>query len=398
MRWRLRALGAPRALSTEVATCPSKREVLRPFSFPMVSLQMRRLILPPLAAALAFAALPVLLSGQTRLDRGTWADRIASLESDLPDWMEEAGIPGVAIAVVTSGDVWQGDFGVRDVAQSAPVEATTVFEAASLSKPIFARLVEDLVREGSLDLDRSLSEYWEYPDLAEAEWADEITARTVLTHRTGLPNWRRDRPLEIQFRPGERFQYSGEGYVYLQRVVAEVTGKALSEWAAESLFEPMDLTRSSFVFETDDPNFASPHHSEGHTLAKRPSASPGNAAASLHTTAADYGRFIQATLRGMQTDPERHSSMARDATPVAPGLAWGLGWGLELSGEGEPALWHWGDNGPFKAFVFVDPRSDVGFVFFANSTNGLAITKRVLLRLFPGEHAVLDWLRYDQLN
>jgi CubicO group peptidase (beta-lactamase class C family) len=349
--------------------------------------------------ALALVASRADLSAQVDLQDPVWTSRLDSLAQALPSWMTEAGIPGLSLAVVTSREAWYHDFGLISAETEEAIGPETLFEAASLSKPVFAHIVLDEVAGGLLGLDAPLEEYWDYPDLRLDPQRGGITARIVLSHRTGLPNWRRDGPLRIQFEPGSRFQYSGEGYVYLQRVLAALTGTSLENLAREKLLAPLGLDRSGFTFRGVEPDHALPHDSRGHPLAKRPAEPPGNAAASLHTTARDYGEFVSATLRMAKSAPDRFEGVTERLADVADGVGWGLGWGLEYPNErGSPALWHWGDNGPFKAFVYADPVSDVGFVFFANSMNGLAITQRVLEHLFPGAHPLLDWLEYDQLR
>ena len=351
------------------------------------------------AVAILSHAAGLAAAGQEADTGEEWAGRFSSLGRDLPGWMAEAAVPGVAIAVVSSDSVWTRGFGVSAAGGESPVTAETLFEAASLSKPVFARMVRMEVDRGTLALDTPLARYWEYPDLREEPWRDRITARMVLSHRSGLPNWRRDQPLTIQFEPGERFQYSGEGYVYLERAIAHLRGGGLEERAQEMVIAPAGMARSTFIFDGSASNHAAPHDEEGQPQAKRPAPPPGNPAASLHTTAADYGRFIQRLLLEMRADTSVMARITGRQTPVADGVAWGLGWGLEYPEErAGPALWHWGDNGPFKAFVYVDPEEDRGFVFFANAMNGLALTRRILERLFPGAHPLLGWLRYDQLD
>lgn len=349
--------------------------------------------------ALVFLPSRADLSAQVDLRSAQWVSRLDALARAIPSWMTEAGIPGLSIAVVTSGEAWHHDFGLISAEREEKIGPETLFEAASLSKPVFAHIVLDEVTDGLLGLDVPLTEYWDYPDLRSDPQRGGITARIVLSHRTGLPNWRRDQPLRIQFEPGTQFQYSGEGYVYLQRVVAALTGTELERYAQEKLLLPMGLDRSGFTFVGVEPDHALPHHSRGYPLDKRPAESPGNAAASLHTTAHEYGEFVGATLRLAKSAPDRFDQVTQHLTDVADGVGWGLGWGLEYPDDRDsPALWHWGDNGPFKAFVYADPVNDVGFVFFANSTNGLAITGRILEHIVPGDHPLLDWLDYEQLN
>ena len=358
---------------------------------------------PRLAAIVTLAILSHTASlGVSGQQASAWNDRgnrLASLDRDLPGWMAEASVPGLSIAVVGRDSIWTRGYGVTHADGGDSVGPETLFEAASLSKPIFARMVLMEVGRGTIQLDAPLADYWEYPDLESVPGRQRITARMVLSHRSGLPNWRRDQPLSIEFEPGERFQYSGEGYVYLEGVLTHLRGADLEQRAQEMVLAPGGMTRSSFVFDGSAPDHAIPHDEEGRPREKRPAPPPGNPAASLHTTAMDYGRFIQQLLMEMRADPSVLATVTDEATPVADGVAWGLGWGLEYpGGRTTPALWHWGDNGPFKAFVYLDPEEGRGFVFFANGMNGLALTRRILERLFPGPHPLLAWLEYDQLD
>jgi CubicO group peptidase (beta-lactamase class C family) len=139
-------------------------------------------------------------------------DVISRLESEVPGLMKQGGVPGMSIALIRDGKtVWLRGFGVKDKKTGEPVETDTVFEAASLSKPVFTYGVLKLVDQGKLNLDTPLSSYLPKPYVPD-ERAGEITARLVLSHRTGFPNWRgSDGLLPIYFSPGERFSYSGEG-------------------------------------------------------------------------------------------------------------------------------------------------------------------------------------------
>src|SRR5579863_6059040 len=153
---------------------------------------------------------------------------VSRLEHDVPGLIKQGGMPGMSIAVIRGGKTtWVHGFGVKNEKSGEPVTAGTVFEAASLSKPVFAYGVLKLVEEGKLALDVPLTTYLPKPYIEGDERLTKITARIVLSHRTGFPNWRDADKLLIYFTPGERFSYSGEGYVYLQRVVEHITGKPL---------------------------------------------------------------------------------------------------------------------------------------------------------------------------
>ena len=102
-------------------------------------------------------------------------------------------------------------------------------------------------------------------------------------------------------------------------------------------------------------------------------------------------------LSSIEDDPAWGRAVMSPDVAVATGVSWSLGWALEDGPQGR-ALWHYGDNGPFKAFVYIVPDAGQGVVFFANSTQGLSLTSRILGRLFPGEHPLFDWLDYEQIQ
>src|SRR5215472_12790424 len=128
---------------------------------------------------------------------------VVKLQANIPALMKQADIPGMSIAVVRNGRVaWHGNFGVKNTKTAQPVDDNTVFEAASLSKPVFAYAVLKLVEQGKIGLDVPLTTYLAKPYIAD-DRLKEITARFVLSHRTGFPNWRGEgNPLTIHFTPG----------------------------------------------------------------------------------------------------------------------------------------------------------------------------------------------------
>lgn len=174
---------------------------------------------------------------------------IADLESQIPAWLAAANVPGLSIAVVRDAKVvWARGFGVKHATTNIPVDDQTLFEAGSVSKTVFAYAVMKLHETGVLNLDRPLATYVSDRWLVDPRFA-QITARQVLSHTTGLPNWRSgNEPLRIHFTPGSQFQYSGEGYSYLQLVVSRLTGR-IDAQTCETLFDgvraaPRTSTRS----------------------------------------------------------------------------------------------------------------------------------------------------------
>jgi CubicO group peptidase (beta-lactamase class C family) len=175
------------------------------------------------------------------------AQIVAGLEKHVPQLMKDGEVPGLAIALVRNGDVfWHRGFGVKNSKTKEAVDDTTVFEAASLSKPVFAYAVLKLVDSGKIDLDRPLNQYLpgNY-DVGDDPRLSQITARHVLSHTTGFPNWRSGKTLTIHFKPGERFSYSGEGFVYLSKVIEHVTLEQFDDFMKRTVFQPLGMTSSS---------------------------------------------------------------------------------------------------------------------------------------------------------
>ena len=330
------------------------------------------------------------------------------LERDIPELMKKFKVPGVSIALIERGKTtWVHGFGMKQLGADQPVTIETVFEAASLSKPVFAYGVLKLVDQGKLGLDVPLTTYLSKPYIPGDPRLAKITARLVLSHRTGFPNWRDGDALPIYFTPGERFSYSGEGYIYLQRVVEQITGKPLNTFMTEAVFGPLGMSHSSYVWRPDFDALTA----TGHDAAGKPSPvdkpKEAGAASTLNTTAKDYALFVEAilnkrglkpeTLRAMETpqvalDPECRICIHHQPTQLSKNLFWGLGWGIERTEQGE-ALWHWGDNGAFKAFVMADPRAKSGAVMFANSETGLQLAEAVIDEAMGMKSLAFAWLK-----
>lgn len=321
--------------------------------------------------------------------------------------MDSARVPGLSIALIRDNKLrYSQGYGPTKADSTQRVTPETVFDAASLSKPVFAYAVLQLVDEGRLDLDKPLYEYGPYPDIDSDERYKKITARMVLSHRTGFPNWRKNRQsgqLSLLFTPGERFSYSGEGFVYLQKVVEKITGRPLNELMTERVFKPLRMTRSSYVWTpTFDANFALPHDKSGKPEAKE-KPERANVAYSLQTTADDYARFVLAILTAKGLRPGTVDQMlTRQARlpkklfgedTLSPNLAWGLGFGLENTPTGD-YFWHWGDNGSYKCYVTADRKRGNAVVYFTNSVNGLSVNQEIIRRFLGGEHPAPAFLGY----
>lgn len=336
---------------------------------------------------------------------------VERLNAAIPRLLEEGMVPGLSIALVQKGElVWHKGFGVKNAQTKEPVTDNTVFEAASLSKPVFAYAVMKLVDEGKLDLDAPLTKYLpgNY-DVGEDARINQITARHVLSHRPGFPNWRRqNNALTIHFTPGERFSYSGEGFVYLAKVVEKITGEKFNDFMKRSVFVPLGMNDSSYVWQDSyNTQHAFSHGQLGRPTGQNKSTNP-NAAASLRTTAQDFGKFLVAMSQGTGLKPATWRQMLTPQIQVSESgtnnifgkpeklsetLSWGLGWGLQTTADGM-AYWHWGDNGNMKAYVLMYDKQQFGLVVFTDGANGLTIVPEIVSEALGGQQPALSWLKY----
>lgn len=332
------------------------------------------------------------------------ADPLDALAELLPGWLKEHYVAGATVAVLRKNKtLWVRALGLADEKTNAPVNESTVFQAASLSKPVFAYAVLSLVAEKKFALDRPLTAYTtnafrsRMAGLMASEAPPDarltrITPRMVLRHATGLPNWARGKPLTIEFEPGKKFGYSGEGYTYLQNVIEDVVGEPLHDFVQKRVLGPLRMDSSSFVWRADyDARAAIGHNRQGPQEKWRPR--QALAAGTLHATAGDYARFLAAMLRpqrGLGLDEAWLRNMLTPETRIDESLAWGLGWGLEKAGRGH-SFWQWGDDGEFKAFAVGNRESQTAAVILTNGANGLRVCRPVIERVFPGPHPLLGF-------
>ncbi|RPD42110.1 serine hydrolase [Chitinophaga barathri] len=327
---------------------------------------------------------------------------VAKLEKDIPVLMKDAMIPGLTAALIENGQlVWTHSYGVSNSATGKPVTPATVFEAASLSKVVAAYGVLKLVDDGRLDLDLPLTKYLGNNYEVEDERIQLITARMVLSHSGGFPNWRPEGgKLTILFKPGERFQYSGEGFVMLSKVAELITGTEFNAYINKTVFEPLGMTSSSYNWETPFDSLLVYRHDWLGAPSRRWEGHGVNAAASLRTTIGDYSKFLIALLEGKGLKPATLKVMLSPQIGVdekSPQVAWGLGVGLESTPGGKYA-WHWGDQGDSKCYFTADLVKKNAILYFTNSRNGLTIATEMLNDGLGGEHPAVAWLGYDRYD
>jgi CubicO group peptidase (beta-lactamase class C family) len=337
------------------------------------------------------------------------AEVIGVLERTIPDLMAKGRIPGLSVALVWDGEVvWEKGYGIKDRMTGDSVNAETVFDAASLTKPFFAALAMKLVASGVLDLDKPLLEYivedslerkighpLDYPGF-RSDWARRITARMVLSHSSGLPHGQRGKPYPILFEPGTKFSYSADGYSLLQMAIEQILQEPLARTMRERIIEPLHMERSSMVWqERFTSNAAIGHGMLGISAGSMRKPAEAEAAASLSTTAGDYARFVASLLNDSLLTTRCSELMFTPQVNVADSVSWSLGFGIERTSAGT-AFFQWGDYGDFRNYVVALRCPKRALVYLTNSFFGLAIGQP-LVRVAMGieEDFGLRWLRYE---
>ncbi len=318
--------------------------------------------------------------------------------------VESRRVPGLCMSRIEKGSATKSRaFGVASKATGAPMNPNTIFEAASLSKPVFASAVMRLRDRGKIDLDAPLASYLDESFVPDEPRIRTITARHVLSHQSGLPHGRDEgEPIRLQFEPGTRFMYSSMGLDYLQRVVETLSEKPLAEFMEAEVFGPLAMSDSSFGWRDsfagvradayDDRGDAGITFNEKYRTASDawrsevrrlfPELSNPSAAAGMYTTAGDYGRFLSAMLSPDSVPAwlasETIQEMSQPQISVGRGVSWGLGWGLLDTADG-PALWHWGNwNGLFQHLAIGVLKTRRGEVILTNSGNGLGLCQKLV--------------------
>lgn len=344
---------------------------------------------------------------------------------DLDAMLDVTRVPGVAVAGIINSRAVEFYHGVKRAGDSSPIAAGTSFPAASLSKAVFAWAVRDLVKEGKLEWTRPLEDY---APLGLTGAARRITAEHVLSHSTGLPNWRFDpqESLTVDFEPGSRWRYSGEGFVLLQRVVEHVTSVPIAQFMTSNVLQPLGMSSSTYAWSPQEPAGATGHDDNGQVLEKSlrfysqsnyrvlegagllpdtaryeqviaayqrsnraplPIAIEPNMAGSLQTTAPDYGRFLQRVVADTLERPDDY----RPRVEVNRRIAWTLGLGVDRS-LGAPAFFHMGDGPGFENLAWVAPERRTALILLTNGDRGSRLYSWIFRSVLRGDPAALYWV------
>lgn len=366
----------------------------------------RRILTQGGAALLGLNAIPRLARGADPIPLKTdvpLEKLTAELKELIPRVMEREKVPGLSIAIIRDARVvWTEGFGVKSTAHPKPVDADTIFEVASLTKPTFAYAMMKLKEEGKIDLDKPCVEY--VPSFIpkfdtkpeQQERLRTITSRHLLSHTSGIIRYEKDGRLLTVFVPGRRFNYFGDNYGFLQTVFEKVTGAPLADYMQTNLLDPFGLKESCYIWRPEYETQAAGGHIAAQNIQgrhRRPV--KAHAAASLHSTAAEYAQFMINIMRPPPPDTFhlRNETLDEMLTPqikAKEGIQWALGWGLQETASGN-SFWHYGNWGDFQAFAVGYRSLGLGTVVLANSSTGLRACKEIVPAAVGGEHPALSW-------
>lgn len=302
--------------------------------------------------------------------------------------IQELNIPGVSLAIINNGEVvYHKTAGFANLQNSLPVNQNTIFEGASISKPVFAFFVMTFVDDGLLDLDTPLYKYLPYPDIAHDERYKKITARTVLSHRTGLPNWREDeedKKLKLKFDPGTEYSYSGEGYQYLAKVLKNLIGtnwQGLEEEFQRRVGQPLGMKHTLFIQNAySRQNKAEPYDENNNWINWKESYwfnkndSVFVAPTSIHSEAIDFSKWMIAIMNEKGLSKENFRSFLTKGERVPENNV-----GKQYNALGLPKITipilggfyaHDGNNEGFSTGFVLKKKKKWGFVYFTNSEYG----------------------------
>lgn len=300
-------------------------------------------------------------------------------------WIKQKNIPALGIGFIKDGKIEQiSVFGVLQSNKPAPLN--TLWNVASLTKPITSLVVLKLINAGKWDLDEPLYKYYTDPDIATNPNTKKLTTRIILSHQTGFPNWRgnnADGKLSFEFEPGTKYQYSGEGYEYLRKALEKKFKKSLGQLATELIFKPLKMNSTSFVWEnkTDSTRFAKWHTATGE-LYETEKNSEINAADNLLTTVEDYCKFLTYIVNGAALSEQIFKEMIADQVRINDYKHFGLGWWVDenINDNRDFALVHGGDDIGVHAIAFIVPKTKQALLIFTNCDNGTDAFAEILVK------------------
>ncbi|MPS72705.1 MAG: DUF4440 domain-containing protein [Chryseobacterium sp.] len=307
--------------------------------------------------------------------------KLDGTDNSIEQLLKDNHIPTLGLGVIEDGKLKQINvYGTQD--GKTPAAYNSLFNVASLTKPVTAMMVLRLVSLGKWNLDEPLYKYWTDPDIAKDVRHKKLTTRLILSHQTGFPNWRwmnKDNKLTFEFEPGTKYQYSGEGFEYLRKAIENKFHKSLEELGKELIFQPLGMSDTSYIWnEKKDAHrivIGFDENLKPYDIVKNKTA---NAADDLTTTVEDYGNFLMAVMNNELLSNPIFEAMKTKKIDTKRDKFFGLGFEIYDLGNGETALSHGGSDKGVNTIVFLLPKTKQGLIIFTNVNDGYKIYGPIL--------------------
>ena len=337
----------------------------------------------------------------------------------LLDRMQFYKAPAVSIAVINGRQIeWTRAYGTLEAGGKVPATVTTVFQAASVSKPLTAMAALRLVQQRKLDLDADVNgslKSWRIPQ-NEFTTSQKVTLRRLLSHTAGLtvPGFlgypsdaslptllqildgtppANSQPIRVDMTPGTKFRYAGGGYVVVQQLLIDVTGKPFPDVLEQFVLRKLSMDHSSFVDPLPAPlasNMAAGHLPNGEVIKGGHFRYPELAPAGLWTTPTDLARFVIEVQKSLHGQSEKVLSRELTRQMLTRQLE-NSGLGLFVDGlDRVPRFSHSGSNVGFKSYLVGYFDSGQGAVVMTNSENGAQLVLEIL-RSIAAEYGWPDY-------
>lgn len=332
---------------------------------------------------------------------------ITALEEFLKNQMDSLNIPSISISIINDGKIsYNNSLGVTNTKINQVVNKESIFEAASLSKPVFALFVMKLSEKGIIDLDRPLHYYLPDKEMEKDQRYKNVSARMVLCHKTGFPNWRwfDKLPEGIAINRGEffmvndpntTFNYSGEAYQYLARVIAHlnyVNMNELNELFQNEIAKPLAMEHAYFVWNDHIYDNKVSGHLDGNprkmkwgTALPHQNSKVFSASGGLRTEANSYAHFLTSIINKKGLYKETYEEMLSPYTLIPKdnvsytqdGIThWSLGFGIKPT-ENDTIYRHGGSNKDFQSEFAFSIKKKYGYVFFVNCNKGNELNEKL---------------------
>ena len=324
----------------------------------------------------------------------------------LAERMEELHVPGVSVAVIRDGEIeWARGYGMADVESGRPVTPETLFQAASISKPVAALAALRLVQDGRIGLDDDVNTAltsWQVPANEFTEGAP-VTLRRLLSHSAGttvhgFPGYARDveqpstvdvldgngntDPVRVDVEPGTLYRYSGGGYTVMQLLVADLHGKTFPEVMAETVLGPIGMSRSTYEQPLPESRWeeaATGYRADGSPVEGGWHVYPEMAPAGLWTTPSDLARYAIEVQHARVGESDAVITQATAEEMLRPVLSnHGLGPGIGNDGS---TFGHGGANEGFRCNLVAALDGSWGMVVMTNGDAGGSLAREILLTL-----------------